>query len=348
MLIVMKLDAPRGDIERVKEKIRALGFFPHEIPGDHRMAIGITGNARRPDPEQFLTLPSVLDAVPISKPFKLVSRDVKPQDTIIRVNGEPIGGKELAIIAGPCSVESRQQILDIAYVLKDMGVKFLRGGAYKPRTSPYSFQGHKEEALQFLKDAHDATGLRIVTEVKDTETLPMVAECADILQVGARNMQNYSLLEALGSIRKPVLLKRGLAATIEELLMAAEYILHGGNYNVILCERGIRTFEPSTRNTLDLNAIPIIKKLSHLPVIVDPSHGIGVWDAVTPMSLAAIAAGADGLIIEVHDNPATALSDGHQSLKPSKFKSLLDKVQQLAPIMNRSVSRTTIPAEVVG
>jgi 3-deoxy-7-phosphoheptulonate synthase len=346
MLIVMKLDAPRVDIERVKEKIRALGFLPHEIPGGHRMAIGITGNASRPDAEQFLTLPSVLDAVPISKPFKLVSRDVKPHDTIVRVAGETIGAKELAIIAGPCSVESRQQIIDIAYSLKEMGIKFLRGGAYKPRTSPYSFQGHKEEALQYLKDARDATGLRIVTEVKDTETLPMVAECADILQVGARNMQNYSLLEALGAIQKTVLLKRGLSATIEELLMAAEYILHGGNYKVILCERGIRTFEPSTRNTLDLNAIPIIKKLSHLPVIVDPSHGIGVWDAVMPMSLAAIAAGADGLIIEVHHDPSTALSDGHQSLKPAKFKSLLEKVEQLAPILNRTVTRATIPAEV--
>ncbi|MBI1805841.1 MAG: 3-deoxy-7-phosphoheptulonate synthase [Ignavibacteria bacterium] len=347
MLIVMKLDAPRTDIDRVKEKIRALGYVPHEIPGDHRLAIGITGNKSRPDAEQFLNLPSVLEAIPITKPFKLVSRDVKPEDSIVDVNDEAIGARELTIIAGPCSVESRQQIIDIACTLKECGIKFLRGGAYKPRTSPYSFQGYKTEALQYLKDARDITGLRIVTEVKDTETLPMVAECADVLQVGARNMQNYSLLEAVGAQRKPVLLKRGLSATIEELLMAAEYVLNGGNYNVILCERGIRTFEPATRNTLDLNAIPIIKKLSHLPVIVDPSHGIGVWDGVAAMSLAAIAAGADGLIIEVHPDPAMALSDGYQSLKPSKFKILLDKLEQLAQIMDRTFTRSPQSVEAI-
>ncbi len=347
MLIVMKLDAPRGDIERVKEKIRILGFAAHEIPGEMRMAIGITGNKGKVDPELFLNLPGVLDAIPISKPFKLVSRDVKAEDSVISCNGEKIGGHGLTIIAGPCSVESRQQIMDIAFTLKGLGVKFLRGGAYKPRTSPYSFQGLKEEALQYLIDVKHATGLHIVTEVKDTETLNIVSECADILQVGARNMQNYSLLEALGSIRKPVLLKRGLSATIEELLMAAEYILHGGNYNVILCERGIRTFETATRNTLDLNAIPIIKKLSHLPIIVDPSHGVGVWDAVQAMSLAAIAAGADGLIIEVHQDPAMALSDGYQSLKPSKLKTLLEKLEQLSPIMNRSYKRDSSAVEMI-
>ncbi len=339
MLIIMKLNAERTEIDRVKEKITSLGLTPHEIPGEQRLAIGITGNKGKLDPESFLNLPGVVDAIPVSKPFKLVSRDVKVENSIVRINGETIGGNELAVIAGPCSVESRQQIIDAAYSLKNLGVKFLRGGAYKPRTSPYSFQGLKEEALQYLKDAREATGLRIVTEVKDTETLPIVAECADILQVGARNMQNYSLLEALGDIRKPVLLKRGLSATIEELLMAAEYILNGGNYNVILCERGIRTFETATRNTLDLNAVPIIKKLSHLPIIVDPSHGIGVWDGVMPMSLAAIAAGADGLIIEVHEDPAMALSDGYQSLKPSKLKTLLEKLEQLAPIMDRSYTR---------
>lgn len=343
----MKLEAPREDVERVKNKIRSLSYVPHEIPGAQRLAIGITGNKNRPDAEQFLNLPGVIEAIPISKPFKLVSRDVKPNDTIVRVNGEAIGGRELALIAGPCSVESRQQIIDLAFTLKEMGIKFLRGGAYKPRTSPYSFQGHKEEALQYLKEVKEATGLRIVTEVKDTETLPMVAECADVLQVGARNMQNYSLLEALGSLRKPVLLKRGLSATIEELLMAAEYILHGGNYEVILCERGIRTFETATRNTLDLNAIPIVKKLSHLPLIVDPSHGIGVWDGVAAMSLAAIAAGADGLIIEVHEEPAMALSDGYQSLKPSKMKRLLEKLYQLAPIVDRSLTRSPQTSEAL-
>ncbi|MBI1802852.1 MAG: 3-deoxy-7-phosphoheptulonate synthase [Ignavibacteria bacterium] len=347
MLIVMKLDAPRADIERVKEKIRSLGYTPHEIPGDHRTAIGITGNKSRPDAEQFLTLASVLEAIPVTKPFKLVSRDAKPEDSLVHVGEEVVGGKELTMIAGPCSVEGRQQIIDIAFTLKEMGVRFLRGGAYKPRTSPYSFQGYKTEALHYLKDARDATGLKIVTEVKDTETLPLVAEVADVLQVGARNMQNYSLLEAIGDLRKPVLLKRGLSATIEELLMAAEYILHGGNYNVILCERGIRTFETATRNTLDLNAIPIIKKLSHLPIIVDPSHGIGVWDGVASMALAAIAAGADGLIIEVHPDPTMALSDGYQSLKVNKFKQLLEKLEQLAPIMDRTFTRTAINAEAV-
>ncbi len=335
----MKLNAPRTDIERVKEKISSLGYAPHEIPGEARMAIGITGNRGKIDPELFLNLPGVLDAIPVTKPYKLASKDFKAKTTTIQIDNEIVGADELTIIAGPCSVESRQQIIDTAGILKELGIKFLRGGAYKPRTSPYAFQGLKQEALQYLKDARTATGLKIVTEVKDTETLPLVSECADVLQIGARNMQNYSLLEAVGALQKPVLLKRGLSATIEEWLMAAEYILNGGNPNVILCERGIRTFETATRNTLDLNAVPIVKKLSHLPIIVDPSHGIGVWEGVIPMSLAAVAAGADGLMIEVHHNPETALSDGYQSLKPSKMKLLLEQLQQLAPIMNRTVTR---------
>jgi 3-deoxy-7-phosphoheptulonate synthase len=347
MLIIMQLDASRLEIDRVKTKITLLGYSPHEIPGEQRMAIGITGNQGKLDPELFLNLPGVIDAIPVTKPFKLVSRDVKHENTQIKINGNIIGGTELTIIAGPCSVESREQIIDIAFVLKELGIKFLRGGAYKPRTSPYAFQGLKDEALQYLADVRKESGMLIVTEVKDTDTLPAVMECADVLQVGARNMQNYSLLEALGDIKKPVLLKRGLSATIEEFLMAAEYILNGGNYDVILCERGIRTFEPSTRNTLDLNAVPIIKKLSHLPVIVDPSHGVGVWDAVIPMSLAAIAAGADGLIVEVHQDPANALSDGYQSLKPSKLKALLNKLEQLAPIMERSLTLNPVQAEVM-
>jgi 3-deoxy-7-phosphoheptulonate synthase len=344
MLIIMKLDAQREDVERVEAKIRSLGYLPHVIPGAQRLAIGITGNKSRPDAEQFLTLPGVIEAIPISRPFKLVSRDAKVEDSIIRVGEEQIGGTELGIIAGPCSVESRQQLSDIAHQLKELGVRFLRGGAYKPRTSPYSFQGLKEEALQYLQEIRNETGMKIVTEVKDTETLPMVAACSDVLQVGARNMQNYSLLEALGDQRKPVLLKRGFAATIEELLMSAEYILNGGNYDVILCERGIRTFETSTRNTLDLNAIPIVKKFSHLPIIVDPSHGFGMWDGVMSMSMAAIAAGADGLIIEVHPEPSQALSDGSQSLKPSRLRPLLDRLEQLAPIMGRSFSRAQVHA----
>ncbi len=339
MLIIMRLDADRSDVERVKGKIKLLGYLPHEIPGEERLAIGITGNKGKVDPELFLTLPGVLEAIPVTKPFKLVSRDAHPAGTIVKVEGAgPLGGKELAVIAGPCSVESRQQIIEIAWMLKEMGIKFLRGGAYKPRTSPYSFQGYKADALEFLKEAKEVTGMRIVTEVKDTETLPIVAECADVLQVGARNMQNYSLLEAVGAQKKPVLLKRGFAATIEEFLMAAEYILYAGNLNVILCERGIRTFETSTRNTLDLNSIPIIRKLCHLPIIVDPSHGIGVWDGVSAMSMAAVAAGADGLIIEVHPDPSAALSDGYQSLKPSTFKALLERLEQLAPIMERTLT----------
>ncbi len=336
MLIIMKLDAPATAVERVKETISRMGYTPHEIPGEQRLAIGITGNREKLDPEIFLNLPGVVEAIPVSKPFKLVSRDFKPGDTLVRVGRETIGGKELAIIAGPCSVEGREQILGIAETLKAMGIKFLRGGAYKPRTSPYAFQGYKVEALQYLKEARDATGLLIVTEVKDTETLPLVAEYADILQIGARNMHNYSLLEAVGELRKPILLKRGMASTVEELLMSAEYILNGGNYDVILCERGIRTFETATRNTLDLNAIPVIKKLSHLPVIVDPSHGIGIWDGVPPMALAAVAAGADGILVEVHPNPQTALSDGYQSLKPATFLNMMEDIRRLAPILQRS------------
>ncbi len=338
MLIIMKLDAPRTDIEEVKEKIRNLGYTPHEIPGEARMAIGITGNRGKVDPETFLNMHGVVDAIPVTKPYKLANKDFKPGNSVITVGDEVVGTKELTIIAGPCSVESRDQIIDIAGTLKEMGIKFLRGGAYKPRTSPYAFQGLKEQALHYLSEARKITGIKIVTEVKDTETLPIVSECADILQIGARNMQNYSLLEAVGAQSKAALLKRGLSATIEEWLMAAEYILNGGNSNVILCERGIRTFEPATRNTLDLNAVPIVKKLSHLPILVDPSHGIGVWEGVLPMSLAAIAAGADGLIIEVHQNPSAALSDGYQSLKPAKFLALLEKVKQLAPIMDRTLT----------
>jgi 3-deoxy-7-phosphoheptulonate synthase len=347
MLIIMKLDVRRSDIDRVKSKITSLGYAPHEIPGAQRLAIGITGNRGKLDPEQFLALPGVLEAIPVSKPYKLVSRDVKPENTVVAINGAPIGGTEIAVIAGPCSVESRQQILDLSCTLKEMGVQFLRGGAYKPRSSPYSFQGLKEEALQYLREAHELTGMNIVTEVRDVETLPMVSQCADVLQVGARNMQNYSLLEALGAQSKPVLLKRGLSATIEEWLLSAEYILNGGNYNVILCERGIRTFEPSTRNTLDLNAIPIVKRASHLPIIVDPSHGIGIWDGVQSMSLAGIAAGADGLIIEVHADPAMALSDGYQSLKPSKLKVLLQTIERLAPVVGRTFARTPASVEAV-
>ncbi len=340
----MKQGVSVGDIERVKEKVRLLGYTPHEIPGAQRVAIGVTGNRGRIDPDLFMSMPGVLEAVAVSKPFKLVSREVKPENTVIQVDEDEVGGKALTIIAGPCSVESRTQILEIAEMLSEMGVKFLRGGAFKPRTSPYSFQGLKLEGLEYLREAADKTGMHIVTEVKDTESLQTVAEHCTILQVGARNMYNFSLLEKLGESRKPVLLKRGLSATIEELLMSAEYIASKGNYNIILCERGIRTFETYTRNTLDLNAVPLIKKLSHLPVIVDPSHGTGAWDLVIPMAQAAVAAGADGLIVEVHPNPELALSDGFQSLRPDKFRQLLDQLKQIAPVVHRTCLSKGIPS----
>ncbi len=338
MLILMKLDASRSSIDKVKEKIVFHNCTPHEIPGSIKLAIGITGPSAKLLEEDFLNMESVEDVVRITKPYKLVSREMKPEDTIIQFDDVSFGGDELGIIAGPCSVESRQQIFDIAGELKEMGISLLRAGAYKPRSSPYSFQGLKEKGIEYLADVKKELDMKIVTEAKDTETLPLISEVADIIQIGARNMQNFSLLEEVGKLKNPVLLKRGLAATIEDLLMSAEYILSQGNYNVILCERGIRTFETQTRNTLDLNAVPVIKKNSHLPIIVDPSHGIGIWDKVTPMAMAAIACGADGLIIEVHNHPEQALSDGFQSLTPKNFKMLLDKIEQIAPIVNKRIN----------
>jgi 3-deoxy-7-phosphoheptulonate synthase len=337
MLVVMNPGATKADISRVKDKVAAMGYKAHEIPGAARVAIGITGNSTKIDPEQFNLLPGVREAIPVTKPYKLVGRDAKPENSRIDVGGEIIGAKELAIIAGPCSVENYDQLMATADAVKEAGAKFFRGGAFKPRSSPYSFQGMKEEGLVLLREARERTGLKIVTEAKDVSTLPAVAEVADVIQIGARNMSNFSLLEAVGELRKPVLLKRGISATIEELLMAAEYVLARGNYNVILCERGIRTFEPSTRYTLDLNAIPVVKKLSHLPIIVDPSHGIGMWDCVPAMALAGVAAGADGLMIEVHPDPAMALSDGFQSLKPQRFKELMDKIRQIAADVDRCI-----------
>jgi len=338
MLVVMKRDATPGDIYSVKEKIASMGFAAHEMPGAQRVAIGITGNKGKINPELFNLMSGVEEAISVSKPYMLVGRDAKPDNTEISIDDEVIGGKELAIIAGPCSVESYEQLMQTADAVREAGAKFLRGGAFKPRTSPYAFQGMKAEGLALLREARERTGLKIVTEVKDVQTLSAVAEVADVIQIGARNMHNFSLLEAAGELRKPILLKRGISATIEELLMSAEYILARGNKNVILCERGIRTFEPYTRNTLDLNAIPVVKKLSHLPIIVDPSHGIGMWDCVSAMALAGVAAGADGLMIEVHPDPPVALSDGYQSLKPSKFRELMEKVRQVAGVVDRSVA----------
>jgi 3-deoxy-7-phosphoheptulonate synthase len=301
------------------------------------VAIGITGNKGGLDPGLFETLPGVADAIRVSQPFKLVSREVKEEDTVLDVGGVPLGGKAIAIMAGPCSVESREQILEAAHAVKASGARFLRGGAFKPRTSPYEFQGLAEEGLKLLALAREETGLKIVTEVMDVETLPLVSDYADVLQIGARNMQNFSLLKQLGAIRKPILLKRGPSATIKEWLMAAEYILSRGNYQVALCERGIRTFETMTRNTLDLNAVPVLKGLTHLPVVVDPSHGIGLRAHVAAMARAGVAAGADGIIVEVHPRPDRALSDGHQSLTPREFDDLVKQVRVIAGAIGRDV-----------
>jgi 3-deoxy-7-phosphoheptulonate synthase len=336
MLIVMKPKCSAEEIEAVNAKIRAMGLVPHPIPGAQRVAIGVTGNKQSLDTEAFSEMAGVAQAIRVSQPFKLVSREMKDEDTIVDVAGVAVGGRDVVVIAGPCSVESREQILEAAHAVKAAGAKMLRGGAYKPRTSPYEFQGLREEGLTLLALAREETGLAIVTEVKDTETVPMVAEYADVLQVGARNMQNYSLLERLGAIDKPILLKRGLSGSLTELLMAAEYVVSRGNARVILCERGIRTFETMTRNTLDLNAVPVLKSLSHLPVLVDPSHGIGLRKHVPAMGRAAVAAGADGLIVEVHPRPEKALSDGHQSLSPAEFAGMMQAVRAIAAAIARA------------
>ncbi len=335
MLVVMKPHATQAEIDAVVERIRSLGLTPHAIPGAQRVAIGVTGNRGALDAEGFATMPGVADAIRVSQPFKLVSREVKEEDTVIDVGGARIGGKALAVMAGPCSVESREQLLEAARAVKAAGATFLRGGAFKPRTSPYEFQGLAEEGLKLLALAREETGLKVVTEVMDAETLPAVAEYADVLQIGARNMQNFSLLKQVGALQKPVLLKRGPSATLKEWLMAAEYVLSRGNYQVALCERGIRTFETMTRNTLDLNAVPVLKALTHLPVMVDPSHGIGLRPHVPAMARAAVAAGADGLIVEVHPRPEKALSDGHQSLTPAEFEDLMRQVRVIAGAVGR-------------
>ncbi|RJP61250.1 MAG: 3-deoxy-7-phosphoheptulonate synthase [Ignavibacteriales bacterium] len=338
MLIVMDLNAPREDIEKVKQKIKQLDCTPHEIPGASKLAIGITGPTHKLKQEDFSLMPSVEDVVRVTKKYKLVSRMMKSEDTIIDFGDQSIGGNKLQIIAGPCSVESRDQIFEIAEILKNMGVNFLRAGAYKPRSSPYSFQGLKEEGLKYLEEVKKEFDLKIVTELLNQHTVDAVAEVADIIQLGARNMQNFTLLEEAGKTQKPILLKRGMSATVEDLLLSAEYIISQDNYNIILCERGIRTFETATRNTLDLNAVPVLKKESHLPVFVDPSHGVGMWDKIPPMALASIAAGADGLMIEVHQRPDEALSDGYQSLDPKRFKTLLEKIKELAPIVGKELA----------
>jgi len=337
MLVVMKNHATPEEVEAVNEKIRTLGLSPHPIPGAQRVAIGITGNKGPLDPGLFEGMPGVAEAIRVSQPFKLVSREVKEEDTVLDIGGVKLGGRTVIVMAGPCSVESREQILEAAHAVKAAGATFLRGGAFKPRTSPYEFQGLAEEGLKLLALAREQTGLKVITEVMDVETLPMVAEHADVLQIGARNMQNFSLLKQLGNVRKPVLLKRGPSATLREWLMAAEYILARGNYEVALCERGIRTFETMTRNTLDLNAVPVLKALTHLPVLVDPSHGIGLRAHVAAMARAGVAAGADGLLVEVHPRPEKALSDGQQSLTPPEFEGLMRQVRVIAGAVGREI-----------
>src|SRR5512140_2129096 len=339
MLVVMKPHATEAEIQAVVGKIRTLGFTPHPIPGAQRVAIGVTGNKGVIDTAQFETMPGVADAIRVSQPFKLVSREVKEEDTVIDIGGVKLGGPEIVVMAGPCSVESREQILEAAHAVKAAGARFLRGGAFKPRTSPYEFQGLAEEGLKLLALAREQTGLKVVTEVMDVEHLPMVADYADVLQIGARNMQNYSLLKQLGAVKRPILLKRGPSATLKEWLMAAEYVVYSGNYQVALCERGIRTFETMTRNTLDLNAVPVLKALTHLPVIVDPSHGIGLRAHVPAMARAGIAAGADGIIVEVHPCPEQALSDGAQSLRPAEFEPLMAQVRLIGQALGRGIER---------
>ena len=315
MMIIMRTNATRVQIDDVIKRIEFYGLGAHLSEGEERTVIGAIGDGRPVQMELFLHMPGVDRVVPISRPYKLTSREFKPENTKIPINGILTGSDQILIIAGPCSVESREQLLETALAVREAGAHALRGGAFKPRTSPYSFQGLGEPGLKILAEARELTGMPIVTEVMAPELVPLVADYADVLQVGARNMQNYPLLHAVGDSQKPVLLKRGLMSTVDELLMAAEYILSHGNRNVMLCERGIRTFETSTRNTTDINAIPVLKSLTHLPVILDPSHSTGNWSYVTAISKAGVAAGADGLIIEVHRNPGEALSDGGQSKK---------------------------------
>jgi 3-deoxy-7-phosphoheptulonate synthase len=333
MLIVMKADATDEDVAHVVRVVTELGYKAHALPGANRTAIGVTGNQGAVDATRFETLPGVAEAIRVTKPYKLISLDLKPEKTVVRVGDATIGGDELAIIAGPCAVESRAQAFAVAEAVRRSGVRFFRGGAFKPRTSPYAFQGLGEEGLRILADVRDAYGLKIVTEALDEHSADLVERYADVLQIGARNMQNFSLLKRAGRSSLPVLLKRGLSATLDEWLLAAEYIMAEGNYNVILCERGIRTFAQHTRNTLDLAAIPAVRRVSHLPVVIDPSHGTGKNYMVTPLARAGVATGADGLIIEVHDQPERALSDGAQSLTLEQYEQLVSEVRAIHEVI---------------
>lgn len=337
MIIVMKMDASQEEIDGVVGRITNMGYKVHLSQGEERTVIGVIGDERNLNQDTLSRMKGVERVMPVLRPFKLASRDFKPEDTLVSVNGHQIGGQKVIVMAGPCSVEGREQLLEAAWAVKEAGAHLLRGGAFKPRTSPYSFQGMGEEGLKLLAEAREETGLHIVTEVMAPEQVPLVCEYADVLQIGTRNMQNYPLLNAVGQVNKPVLLKRGLMSTLEELLMSAEYVMSNGNHQVILCERGIRTFERYTRNTLDINAVPVLKELSHLPVIVDPSHATGKWSLVKATSKAAIAAGADGLLIEVHPDPENAVSDGAQSLKPHRFVELMEELAAVAHAVGRTL-----------
>jgi 3-deoxy-7-phosphoheptulonate synthase len=339
MLVVMQAQATEEQIRAVCQKIEELGYRPHAMPGAQRTAVGITGNKGEVEAGSLEEMPGVQEVIRVSKPYKLVSRDTKPDNTVIKFpnSSVSIGGRDLVIIAGPCGIESHDQAFKTAERVARAGAQFFRGGAYKPRTSPYSFQGLGEEGLKIMAEVRERFGLLIVTEAVDYESLDLVDQYADMIQIGARNMQNFSLLKRAGRARKPVLLKRGISATLEEFLMAAEYIMSEGNYNVVLCERGVRTFADHTRNTLDLSIVPAVQRLSHLPIVVDPSHGTGKRNKVTPLSRAAIAVGADGLIVEVHHDPDKALSDGMQSLFPDQFDALMVQVRQIAAVLGRNV-----------
>jgi 3-deoxy-7-phosphoheptulonate synthase len=349
MLVVMQAHASEEQVRAVCQKIESLGYRAHSIPGAERTAIGITGNQGEVEPGTLDEMPGVQEVIRVTKPYKLVSRDFKEDNTIIRFPGSDatIGGPALAIMAGPCAIENRDQAFAVAERVSRAGAQFFRGGAYKPRTSPYSFQGLGEDGLRIMAEVRQQFGMRIVTEAVDHESLDLVEEYADIIQIGARNMQNFSLLKRAGRAKKPVMVKRGMSATLEELLMAAEYVMSEGNYNVVLCERGVRTFADHTRNTLDLSIIPAVQRLSHLPIVVDPSHGTGKRNKVTPLSRAAVAVGADGLIVEVHNQPDKALSDGMQSLYPDQFDELMKQVRQIAPVVGRTVAPLAVLSPAV-
>jgi 3-deoxy-7-phosphoheptulonate synthase len=345
MVIVMEQSATEEQVQKVIEALVEVGYDVHRSSGVSHTVLGAVGVPRQAvDPRAIELIPGVREVIKISEPYKLVGRTFKAEDTIVDLGGVPVGGPEVIVMAGPCSVETREQLGAVAQSVQTAGARVLRGGAFKPRTSPYSFQGHGEEALRWMRTIADELGLAVISEVMDVRTIEMMMRYVDCLQVGARNMQNFDLLKELGRVRRPVLLKRGLSATIEEWLLSAEYILAGGNTQVVLCERGIRTFENATRNTLDISAIPVVKKRSHLPILVDPSHGTGRRDKVIPMARAAVAAGADGLLIEVHNNPEKALSDGAQSLYPEQFETLMGELRVIAPVVGRSLPMGRIAA----